>query len=157
MEVLVGMTAADGSQSDFFHHITDLAGSENNWIGHSISRNEGNPRHRGYNMSNEDDVTWVNTTTTGSWASPDDDTGWCLCHLEYDFSTKVMKTEFINLETGHSTGQETSSPQATLIAPLEFLKIGPRNISDNIPVYLAQIWVGTAADAWPNGKLNGFG
>ena len=157
MEVLVGVTAAAGSQADFFHYITDLAASAKNWIGNSISKNGGDPRHRGYNMSDESNVTCISTTSTGTWVSPADDTGWCLCQLEYDFSTRVLKSEFINLETGHTTGQETSAAQTALDAPLEFLRIGPRNISGNTPVYMAQIWVGTADDEWPAGKLNGFG
>ena len=148
--------SASSSQADFFNSLRESDVTEDDRFEHSISKSGGTPRHRSYTKSGGSYTTNTDTTSTGTWVSADDDTGWTICQMEYDFSTKALKTRFRNLGTGHNTGQE----DATVVTPpteaMEYVVAGLRNLGGS-QTLLAQVWVGTANDSWPEGKLNGFG
>ena len=82
--------------------------------------------------------------------------GWTVCQLTWNFATKIMTSEFKNISTGHTTGLETSAELDPLAAALAFTRAGIINQGGNTS-YIAQVWVGGADDAWPEGKLNGWG
>ncbi len=159
MEVLCGhLTDGTATELDIYNHVLDVgSASFQNRVGHGISKNNGNPRHRGWHTTGGSGSTPIDTTNTGAWVDADS-IGWTLCQFEWNYSTRVLKTEFTQLDSGHTTGQEVSSQQSALGAPMEFARFGLREGTGGTgAVYVAQVWVGSASTAWPDGKLNGVG
>ena len=155
-EFLVAHVSATGLSADFFNSVRAGSDQTEDGFRHSISKNSGNPKHRSYSIESGSETTYTDTTTTGTWVSAADDTGWTICQLEYNFSTKILKTQFKNLGTGHDTGQESETVVTPTTDPLQYIIAGFRNQGGSQSL-LAQLWIGTSSNAWPEGKLNGVG